>query len=83
MAKQTALPPSLPPIGGSREIAAAFLSLSTAKFQELVERGLMPRPKRIDARLVWDLEEVRLAFKALPSEDDRSDDNSWSDVDAT
>jgi len=50
--------------------AAAYLSLSPAKYMQLVERGLMPRPKRIDGRLICDLEEVRAAFKALPSDDD-------------
>jgi hypothetical protein len=81
MARQTALPVSLPPIGATREVAAAYVSLSPAKFQELVDRRLFPCPKRIDGRLIWDLEEVRLRFKALPAEG--TADDSWSDVDAS
>ena len=70
MARQTALPTSLPPIGATREVAAAYLSLSPSKFMELVDRRLMPSPKRVDGRLIWDLEEVRLGFKALGTEDE-------------
>jgi hypothetical protein len=78
MARQTALPISLQPIGASRETAAAYLSLSPGKFQELVDRKLMPQPKRVDGRLIWDLEKVRAAFKALPVDGER--DDTWSDV---
>jgi hypothetical protein len=42
----------------------------------------MPKPKRIDGMCRWDLEGVRLAFKALPDENDPAD-ASWSDVDAS
>ncbi|WP_018263424.1 hypothetical protein [Methylobacterium sp. WSM2598] len=80
MARQHDLPPSLAPIGAGRETAAAYLSLSAGKFQDLVNRGLMPKPKRIDGRLIWDLEEVRLAFKSLPLEDETIEPNPWDDV---
>jgi hypothetical protein len=78
MARQTALPASLPPIGVSKEVAAAYVGLSPGKFQELVDRKLMPQPKRVGARLIWDLEEVREAFKALSA--DGECDDTWSDV---
>jgi hypothetical protein len=42
----------------------------------------MPKPKRIDGMVRWDLEEVRLAFKAIGS-DGQSSDDGWSDVDAS
>ena len=83
MGRQNDLPPSLAPLGGGLPVAAAYLSLSPAKFGELVQRGLMPRPKRVDGRKIWDLEEVRLAFKALPAEDeatssaDGAEPNEW------
>lgn len=54
MARQSSLPLSLAPIGVTRDVAAAFVSLSPGKFQELVERGVMPKPKRADGRLIWD-----------------------------
>lgn len=80
MGRQTALPVSLPPIGGTREIAAAFCSFSVGKFMDLVHRGMMPKPKRIDGMLRWDLEDVRVAFKALPDEGgDEPPDETWDD----
>jgi hypothetical protein len=81
MARQAALPLSLPPIGATLDVAAAFVSVSPAKFTDLVNRGLMPKPKRVDRRLIWDLEEVKVKFKALPSEADAAD-ATWTDVDA-
>ena len=33
----------------------------------------MPRPKLVGSRKIWDLEEVRLAFKALPAENDEGE----------
>ena len=83
MARQTSLPASLPPIGASLEVAAAYVSLSATKFRNLVVRRLMPPPKRVDGRLIWDLEEVRTCFKALPSEHDEAEDDGWGDVDAS
>ena len=68
MADQSSLPKSLAPIGATRDVAAAYLSLSPTMFGRLVDAGLMPRPRPVGARKIWDLEEVRLAFKALPPE---------------
>ena len=78
MAQQSALPASLAPIGATLPVAAAFCSFSPTKFMQLVERGLMPKPKRVDGMKRWDLEEVRIAFKALPEEDDAP--NEWDEV---
>ena len=51
---------------------------------ELVARGMMPAPKRIDGRLICDLEDVRAAFKALPNEGEKKQlDTTWEDIDAT
>lgn len=60
------LPPSLSPIGLSREVAAAFIDVSPSKFDEMVKDGRMPKPKRIDARRVWYRPEVEAAFMELP-----------------
>ena len=65
-------------------VAAAYLPLSPSKFMELVARGIMPAPKRIDGRLICDLEDVRAAFKALPNEGEKKQlDTTWEDIDAT
>jgi predicted DNA-binding transcriptional regulator AlpA len=65
MPRHDALPPSLPPRGLSREAAAQYIGISPVKFDEMVGDGRMPKPKRIDARKVWDRHALDLAFDAL------------------
>ena len=48
------LPLSLTPRGLSRGQAAEYIGVGVTKFDEMVDDGRMPRPKRIDGRLVWD-----------------------------
>ena len=48
--------------------AAVYLSLSPSFFRKLVNNGRMPRPRLIGERRIWDVEELDLAFKALPRE---------------
>jgi excisionase family DNA binding protein len=55
--------------------AAVYLSVSPSFFRKLVAEGLMPRPRLVGGRRVWDVEELDLAFKALPREG--GDDNLW------
>ena len=71
------LPATLPPRGLSRVEAATYIGISPTKFDELVGDGRMPRPKRIDARTIWDRKQLDAAFEALPDERDR---NPWNDV---
>jgi predicted DNA-binding transcriptional regulator AlpA len=60
---------SLPVRRGLSEVEAAiYLSLSPSFFRRLVDQGSMPRPRRAGARRIWDVEELDLAFKALPRE---------------
>ena len=40
----------------------------------------MPRPRRIDGRAVWDVDELRAAFKALPHEGESEKVDTWADV---
>lgn len=68
MPRQDALPPNLAPFGINRETAAACVCVSPTKFDEMVRDGRMPPPKRIDGRLVWDVDAVRAYFKALPDD---------------
>lgn len=68
------LPRSLPPIGLSREAAAAFIDVSPSKFDQMVSDGRMPKPKQIDSRRVWSRTAVEKAFFALPSEGVDEDD---------
>lgn len=54
--------------GLSEAEAAIYLSLSPSFFRRLVDQGVMPRPRIIGGRRVWDIEELDLAFQALPRE---------------
>jgi len=71
------LPESLPPRGLARVQAALYIGVSATKFDEMVRDGRMPRPKRIDGRVVWDRKKLDEAFEALP---DGSETNPWNDV---
>jgi predicted DNA-binding transcriptional regulator AlpA len=80
--RQDALPPTLAPRLISREAAAAYVCVSPAKFDALVEAGTMPRPKRLsDRRIAWDVRLLDAAVDRLPQEG--GDDATWSDVDAS
>jgi predicted DNA-binding transcriptional regulator AlpA len=68
----------VPRRGLSRDEAAMYIGISAAKFDELVTDGRMPAPVRIDARKVWDIRYLDLAFDALPREDPTP--NSWHGV---
>jgi excisionase family DNA binding protein len=66
--------------------AAVYLSLSPSFFRKLVENRTMPRPRVVGGRRIWDIEELDLAFKALPREDGEDDvifatshGDSWTD----
>jgi predicted DNA-binding transcriptional regulator AlpA len=59
------LPSSLPPRGLSRAQAAEYVGIGCSKFDEMVNDGRMPRPKRIDSRCVWDRVQLDEAFAAL------------------
>lgn len=57
-----------PPRGLSRDEAARYVGISATKFDELVKSRRMPRPKRIDSRVVWDRLALDAAFSDLPSD---------------
>lgn len=59
---------SYPPRGLSREEAARYIGIGCSKFDELVKDGRMPRPKRLDGRVVWDRVSLDIAFTELPDE---------------
>jgi hypothetical protein len=68
----------LPRRGLSRDEAAMYIGVSAGKFDEMVEDGRMPAPIRIDARKIWDIRSLDLAFDALSK--DNSTPNSWDGV---
>jgi predicted DNA-binding transcriptional regulator AlpA len=72
------LPPSLPPRGLSRAEAAAYIGVSASLFDDLVKDGRMPRPKRVNARTIWDRKRLDAAFEAIPDGESRPV-NPWDD----
>jgi excisionase family DNA binding protein len=71
------LPDSLPPRGLSRKQAAEYIGVSPSHFDKLLHDGVMPPPKRLGGRVVWDRHQLDRAFNALDA------DSSWHDDDAT
>jgi hypothetical protein len=71
------LPSSLPPRGLSRVEASAYVGVGVGLFDKLVAQRLMPKPKKIARRLVWDRFKLDEAFSALRDEDGEADD-IWS-----
>ena len=62
------------PRGLSRVEAADYVGVSPTTFDKLVADGRMPPPKHINARNVWDVRQLDLAFEDLPSDDDTEND---------
>jgi hypothetical protein len=55
--------PNLPIVFGLPEPeSAGAIGVSVSKFREMVADGRMPKPRRIDGRLVYDVDELRAAF---------------------
>ncbi|KPF84494.1 hypothetical protein IP70_15850 [alpha proteobacterium AAP38] len=71
------LPPNLAPRGLSRTEAAAYIGVSPSKFDQMVGDRRMPKPKRLDGRVVWDRMAIDRAFEALPDEGGQVSDNPW------
>lgn len=69
----SSLPPSLAPRGLSRIQAAEYIGVGVSKFDQMVEDGRMPPPKRIDGRTVWDRMQLDAAFSAI----DGDEQNEW------
>ena len=72
------LPLSLVPRGLSRGQAAEYIGVGVTKFDDMVDDGRMPRPKRIDGRLVWDRVKLDAAFDEL--DDDIRPKNEWDEL---
>ena len=72
------LPPSLPPRGLSRVWSAAYVGVGTTLFDEMVEDGRMPAPKKINSKKIWDRVAIDEAFTELPSDEDA---NPWDEED--
>ncbi|HVV41578.1 MAG TPA: hypothetical protein VHC94_11000 [Nitrobacter sp.] len=74
------LPDSLPPRGLSRVQAAAYVGVSPSHFDKLIRDRVMPPPKRLGGRVVWDLKQLDKAFDALDAESDWNHDHDDTDT---
>jgi predicted DNA-binding transcriptional regulator AlpA len=59
---------SYPPRGMSRDDAARYVGVGATKFDQMVSDGRMPRPKRVDSRVIWDRLRIEAAFTDLPDD---------------
>lgn len=71
---QTVLPPSLPPRGLRRPVAAAYLGVSPSKFDQGRKEGIVPPPKLFSGVEVWCRAELDLMFSELQTK--AANDNS-------
>lgn len=60
-----------PQRGLNQTQAANYVGVSPNTFRLLMTKGLMPRPRRLLDKQVWDIEELDAYFRELP-EDDRT-----------
>jgi predicted DNA-binding transcriptional regulator AlpA len=74
------LPPGVIPFAVSREAAAALIGVSAGFFDRLVKDGRMPPPRDIDGRVLWDSDEVRSAWRAVPRRGQAVARNPWDEV---
>jgi predicted DNA-binding transcriptional regulator AlpA len=70
--RENILPTSLPPRGLSRVQAAAYIGVSPTLFDQMVDDGRMPKPIRINARVLWDRLQLDEAFAGLASKEECS-----------
>ena len=62
--------------GLCRKDAARYVGLSPSKLDSLIGDGRMPKPVKIDGRVVWDRHDLDECFELL-KEPNYSDSNSW------
>lgn len=74
------LPLSLPPRGLAREQAAAYIGVSPSLFDTMVVDGRMPKPKKANARTIWDRLALDRAFTRLPGGDPEDADDWTAEV---
>ena len=66
-------PLSYPPRGLSREEAARYVGVGMiTKFDQMVSDRRMPKPKKVDGRVIWDRIKLEAAFADLPGDDEEN-----------
>jgi predicted DNA-binding transcriptional regulator AlpA len=81
MPRRAEIAAQLPIVFGlDRLQAAAAIGVSATTFDGLVREGRMPRPRQLGSRRIWDVDEIRAAFKVLPRDGEDQEDETWADV---
>lgn len=62
-------PDAIPRRGLSLSEAAVYVGVGTTLFAQMVDDGRMPKPKLINARKVWDIQQLDRAWDNLPDQD--------------
>jgi predicted DNA-binding transcriptional regulator AlpA len=68
---------ALPRRGLSRIEAAAYVGIGPTKFDEMVADGRMPKPFRVDTRVIWDIRDLDPAIDGLK---EAVASNPWDEV---
>ena len=77
--REFALPPTLAPRGLRRTEAAAYLGVSTSLFDDMVYKGVMPKPLRFGGRVFWDRHAIDRAMDQMTaSASVDGPDDPWS-----
>lgn len=68
--------------GLSESEAALYIGIGATNFRALVARGVMPRPRVLGGRRLWDVDDLDAAFRSLPvsggdSNVDPTEENPW------
>lgn len=81
MTTRAAIGARLPLVFGfGRAEAAAAIGVSANTFDGLVASGQMPPPRMVKTRKIWDVDELRAAFKSLPRDGEAKGADTWADV---
>ena len=60
--------------GLSRSCAAEYVGCSPRKFDQMIREGIMPAPRLIGTKRIWDRVELDEAFEELPHD---VEENPW------
>ena len=66
--------------GLSRVQAAEYIGVGVTKFDEMVSDGRMPKPKKIDGRVVWDRVLLDEKFEALEDQSSTPKPRKWDSL---
>ena len=79
--RRAALEGGLPIVFGLPELEAAVsVGVSITKFREMVAEEIMPKPRDVSGKLVYDVDELRAAFKNMPHQGGEEGVDTWADL---